>query len=252
MAGCSYITVERDSAPTKPADFSSIPDAIPKSETKSKYGNPKSYVVFGKRYYVMNDNRGFSQQGIASWYGKKFHGKRTSSGESYDMYAMTAAHKTLILPAYVEVTNLRNGKKVVVKVNDRGPFHENRIIDLSYVAATKLDVVAKGTALVKIRVVQPGYASGGRGAPVETISPEYSPGDFFIQVGAFSELDNAESLRRKLNFIGNTLVKISQVMIDNRTIYRVRIGPLSDVVIADKIVQQLIQLDEPEHHIVVN
>jgi len=252
IAGCSYITVERDSAPTKPADFSSIPDAIPKSETKSKYGNPKSYVVFGKRYYVMNDNRGFSQQGIASWYGKKFHGKRTSSGESYDMYAMTAAHKTLILPAYVEVTNLRNGKKVVVKVNDRGPFHENRIIDLSYVAATKLDVVAKGTALVKIRVVQPGYASGERGAPVETILPEYSPGDFFIQVGAFSELDNAESLRRKLNFIGNTLVKISQVMIDNRTIYRVRIGPLSDVGIADNIVQQLIQLDEPEHHIVVN
>ncbi len=183
MAGCSYITVERDSAPTKPADVSSIPDAIPKSETRSKYGNPKSYVVLGKRYYVMNDNRGFSQQGIASWYGKKFHGKRTSSGESYDMYAMTAAHKTLILPAYIEVTNLRNGKKVVVKVNDRGPFHENRIIDLSYAAATKLNVVAKGTALVKIRVVQTGYASGKRGAPVETISPEYSPGDFFHTSG---------------------------------------------------------------------
>ncbi len=252
IAGCSYITVERDSAPTKPVDVSSIPDAIPKSEKRSKYGNPESYVVFGKRHYVMNNNRGFSQQGIASWYGKKFHGKRTSSGETYDMYAMTAAHKTLILPAYVEVSNLRNGKKVVVKVNDRGPFHENRIIDLSYAAATKLDVVAKGTALVKIRVVQPGYASGERGAPVETISPEYSPGDFFIQVGAFSELGNAESLRRKLNFIGNTLVKISQVMIDNRTLYRVRIGPLSDVGIADKIVQQLIQRDETEHHIVVN
>ena len=252
LAGCSYITVERDSVPTKPVDVLSVPDAVPKWETRSKYGNPKSYVVFGKRYNVMNDNRGFSQQGIASWYGKKFHGKRTSSGESYDMYAMTAAHKTLILPAYVEVTNLRNGKKVVVKVNDRGPFHENRIIDLSYAAATKLDVVAKGTALVKIRVVQPGYASAKRSTPVETISPEYSPGDFFIQVGAFSELDNAESLRRKLNFIGNTLVKISQVMIDNRTLYRVRIGPLSDVGIADKIVQQLIQLDEPEHHIVVN
>jgi peptidoglycan lytic transglycosylase len=256
LAGCSSITVEGDSAPSGPVDTSSIPDAVPKAETRSKYGNPKSYVVFDKRYYVMNNNRGFNQQGIASWYGKKFHGKRTSSGETYDMYAMTAAHKTLILPAYVEVTNLGNGKKVIVKVNDRGPFHENRIIDLSYSAATKLDVIAKGTALVKLRVVEPGYVSGKdpgkKGAPVETISPDHSPGDFFIQVGAFSDLGNAENLRRKLNTIGNTLVKISQVVIDNRSLYRVRIGPLSNVDNADKIVQQLIQLNEHDHHIVVN
>ena len=172
------------------------------------------------------------------------------------MYAMTAAHKRLILPAYVEVTNLGNGKKVIVKVNDRGPFHENRIIDLSYSAATKLDVIAKGTALVKLRVVEPGYVSGEnpgkKGAPVETISPDHSPGDFFIQVGAFSDLGNAENLRRKLNTIGNTLVKISQVVVDNRSLYRVRIGPLSNVENADKIVQQLIQLDQHDHHIVIN
>jgi rare lipoprotein A len=255
FAGCSSVTVERDSAPDRPVDTSSVPDAVPKVEPRSKYGNPESYVVFGKRYYVMNDNRGFTQQGIASWYGKKFHGRRTSSGETYDMYAMTAAHKTLILPVYVEVTNLGNGKKVVVKVNDRGPFHENRIIDLSYSAATKLDVVAKGTALVKIRVVEPGYTSGQvtekRGAPVETRSSDGSSGDFYIQVGAFSELDNAENLRRKLNAIGDSLVKISQVVVDNRSLYRVRIGPLSDVKYADRIVQQLIQLDE-HHHIVIN
>jgi len=255
FAGCSSVTVERDSAPDRPVDTSSVPDAVPKAEPRSKYGNPESYVVFGKRYYVMNDNRGFTQQGIASWYGKKFHGRRTSSGETYDMYAMTAAHKTLILPVYVEVTNLGNGKKVVVKVNDRGPFHENRIIDLSYSAATKLDVVAKGTALVKIRVVDPGYTSGQvaekRGAPVETRSSDGSAGDFYIQVGAFSELDNAENLRRKLNAIGDSLVKISQVVVDNRSLYRVRIGPLSDIKYADRIVQQLIQLDE-HHHIVIN
>jgi rare lipoprotein A len=255
FAGCSSVTVERDSAPDRPVDTSSVPDAVPKAETRSKYGNPESYVVFGKRYYVMNDNRGFTQQGIASWYGKKFHGRRTSSGETYDMYAMTAAHKTIILPAYVEVTNLGNGKKVVVKVNDRGPFHENRIIDLSYSAATKLDVVAKGTALVKIRVVEPGHVPGGRpakrAAPVETLSPDGSAGDFYIQVGAFSELDNAENLRRKLNSIGDSLVKISQVVVDNRSLYRVRIGPLSDIKFADRIVQQLIQLDE-HHHIVIN
>jgi len=255
FAGCSSVTVERDSAPDRPVDTSSVPDAVPKAEPRSKYGNPESYVVFGKRYYVMNDNRGFSQKGIASWYGKKFHGRRTSSGETYDMYAMTAAHKTLILPVYVEVTNLGNGKKVVVKVNDRGPFHENRIIDLSYSAATKLDVVAKGTALVKIRVVDPGYTSGQvaekRGAPVETRSSDGSAGNFYIQVGAFSELDNAENLRRKLNAIGDSLVKISQVVVDNRSLYRVRIGPLSDIKYADRIVQQLIQLDE-HHHIVIN
>ena len=255
FAGCSSVTVERDSAPDRPIDTSSVPDAVPKAEPRSKYGNPESYVVFGKRYYVMNDNRGFTQQGIASWYGKKFHGRRTSSGETYDMYAMTAAHKTLILPVYVEVTNIDNGKKVVVKVNDRGPFHENRIIDLSYSAATKLDVVAKGTALVKIRVVDPGYASGQvsekRGVPVETRSSDGSTGDFYIQVGAFSELDNAENLRRKLNAIGDSLVTISQVVVDNRSLYRVRIGPLSDIEYADRIVQQLIQLDE-HHHIVIN
>jgi rare lipoprotein A len=256
FAGCSSVTVERDSAPDRPVDTSSVPDAIPKAESRSKYGNPESYVVFGKRYYVMNDNRGFTQQGVASWYGKKFHGRRTSSGETYDMYAMTAAHKTIILPAYVEVTNLENGKKVVVKVNDRGPFHENRIIDLSYSAASKLDVVAKGTALVKIRVVGSGYtsqqASKKRAAPVETLSPDGPAGDFYIQVGAFSDLDNAENLRRKLNSIGNTLVKISQVVVDNRSLYRVRIGPISDIEYADKIVQQLIQLDEHNHHIVIN
>lgn len=256
FTGCSSIIVERDSAPDRPVDVSSVPDAIPKAETRSKYGNPESYVVFGKRYYVMNDNGGFTQQGIASWYGKKFHGRRTSSGETYNMFVMTAAHKTIILPAYVEVTNIENGKKVIVKVNDRGPFHENRIIDLSYSAATKLDVVAKGTALVKIRVVGPGYKSQQvlekRGAPVETHSSDHSSGDFYIQVGAFSELGNAENLRRKLNTISDSLVKISQAVVNNRSLYRVRIGPLSDVGYADKIVQQLIQLDEHDHHIVIN
>lgn len=255
LNGCSYITAGRDSAPTRPVDVTNIPDAVPKPVTRSKYGNPKSYVVFGKRYYVMNDNSGFTQQGIASWYGKKFHGRRTSSGEAYDMYAMTAAHKTLILPAYVEVTNLGNGKKAIVKVNDRGPFHENRVIDLSYSAATKLDVVAKGTAVVKIRVVDSGYpseqVSKKHGAPVETISPDHSPGDFFIQVGAFSELENAENLRTKLDTIDNILVKISQAIVDDRSLYKVRIGPLLDVEVADKIVEQLIQLDQHDHHIVV-
>ncbi len=196
FVGCSSVTVQRDNARDVDIDISSVPDAIPKMETRSKYGNSESYVVFGKRYYVMDDNAGFTQRGIASWYGKKFHGKRTSNGETYDMYAMTAAHKTIILPAYVEVTNLDNGKKIIVKVNDRGPFHDNRIIDLSYSAAVKLDIIAKGTGLVEIRVVGLEYTSKqvpkNRNTPTKTYYPDRLPVDFYIQADDFSELNNAE------------------------------------------------------------
>lgn len=256
-SGCSSVSVEHDSSSDISANTSTMPDAIPKTETRSKYGNPESYVVLGKRYHVMDDNNGFTQQGIASWYGTKFHGKRTSMGETYDMHAMTAAHKTLILPAYVEVTNLENSKKVVVKVNDRGPFHENRIIDLSYLAATKIGVAERGTALVKIRVVGPGYtaeplAEEKQGAPVETRSFDNSPKSFFIQVGAFAELTNAKNLRKKLTMIGHTLIKVSQTVVNDKLLYRVRIGPLSDIEYADEIVQKLIQFDEHDHHIVTN
>ena len=129
-ASCSV--KEKDGAPDQFAKkWDEIPDAVPKDVTKSKYGNPNSYEVFGKRYYVMDSSEGFKQKGLASWYGTKFHGQRASSGETYNMYAMTAAHKTLPLPTYVEVNNLKNGRKAIVKVNDRGPFHEGRIIDLS-------------------------------------------------------------------------------------------------------------------------
>jgi len=128
---------------------------VPRHEPLSKYGNPPSYVVFGKTYRTLKSSHGFVQRGIASWYGKKFHGRRTSSGEPYDMYGMTAAHKQLPLPTYVQVTNLKNGKQVVLRVNDRGPFHGNRIIDLSYTAAKKLDIVKEGTGLVEVRALDP-------------------------------------------------------------------------------------------------
>jgi rare lipoprotein A len=130
-----------------------LPDAAPRTDAPSARGNPESYVVLGKRYFVLPTNQGYVERGIASWYGTKFHGRSTSNGERYDMYAMTAAHKTLRLPAYARVTNLRNGKQVVVRVNDRGPFHDNRVIDLSYAAAQKLEMAGEGTALVEIEVV---------------------------------------------------------------------------------------------------
>jgi len=150
LSGCSGTG---DKVPEKLSD---IPDAKPKVEPKSKYGNPKSYVVFGRRYYTKASSKGYVERGLASWYGKKFHGRKTSNGERYNMYAMTAAHKSLPLPTYVRVTNLTNRRSTVVRVNDRGPFHGKRIIDLSYSAARKLGMAAKGVAMVEVRAIDPG------------------------------------------------------------------------------------------------
>ena len=130
-----------------------VADAIPKDEPKSHYGNPKNYTVFGKKYHVLDSAKNYSKEGIASWYGPKFQAKKTSSGEKYDMYQMTAANKELPLPTYAQVTNLENGKSVIVKINDRGPFKKNRLIDLSYAAAKKLDMAQKGTAKVRVTTI---------------------------------------------------------------------------------------------------
>ena len=149
------VQVPPRSALPPPARLLDVPDAIPRAEPRSIYGNPPSYEVFGKRYYVMASSVGYVERGVASWYGPGFHKELTSVREPYDMYGMTAAHKTLPLPAYVRVTNLQNGRSCVVRVNDRGPFVGNRIIDLSYTAAAKLDMLRDGTAMVEVRVLQP-------------------------------------------------------------------------------------------------
>jgi len=138
-----------------PPDVASIPDAVPQPEAKSDSGNPDSYEVYGDRYVILKDVRGYKERGYASWYGKKFNGKRTSSGEPYDMFKMTAAHKTLPIPCYARVTNLDNGRSVVVRINDRGPFHEGRIIDLSYTAAVKLGSLDKGSIPVEVEAIDP-------------------------------------------------------------------------------------------------
>lgn len=140
--------------PRRPAPIAPGDDA-----PRSKYGNPESYEVYGKTYHVLPTARGYSERGQASWYGEDFHGKRTSSGEPYNMHAMTAAHKTLPLPTYVRVTNLQNRREVIVRVNDRGPFHDDRIIDLSFAAATELGVVRNGTAEVEVTTVDPVLAA---------------------------------------------------------------------------------------------
>jgi rare lipoprotein A len=151
-AAQSIVPPESLTAPPLP---DSVPDAMPRIEPRSRYGNPPFYEVFGKRYYVLSSSVGYWERGVASWYGPGFHKVRTSTGEPYDMYGMTAAHKTLPLPAYVRVTNLQNGRSIVVRVNDRGPFVGNRIIDLSYTAAAKLDMLRNGTALVEVRALDP-------------------------------------------------------------------------------------------------
>lgn len=156
LTGCASRGGQVDATPEEvPPHIARIPDAVPKVEPLSRSGNPKSYVVFGKRYHTKRDRRGHVERGLASWYGRPFHGRKTSSGEIYDMHAMTAAHKTLPLPTYARVTNLENGRRVIVRINDRGPFHGGRIIDLSYTAAVKLGVTKKGTAMVEVRAIDP-------------------------------------------------------------------------------------------------
>jgi rare lipoprotein A len=254
--GCGTVpdVQQQDGPPPQPVDFSSIPDAVPRPEPRSPYGNPDSYVVNGRRYYVLKSSEGFVERGIASWYGRKFHGRRTSSGETYNMYAMTAAHKHLPLPTYVEVINLQNGGRVVVKVNDRGPFHDNRIIDLSYAAAGKLGILGRGTGLVEVRAVQPGRAAG---APPVSPAPAVvtvggGSGGFYIQVGSFTNLDNAEQLRARLAELHGSTVAIRQAVVSGQTVYRVRIGPLHDVETADAIVARLAHMGLTQHHIVLD
>lgn len=155
IQACSGLDELQDGPPARYIDPERIADAVPRAEPRSRSGNPHSYVVYGSRYYVLKSSRGYSESGIASWYGKKFHGRQTASGEIFDMYKMTAAHKTLPLPTYVEVTNLENRRKVIIKVNDRGPFHGKRLIDLSYVAAVKLGITENGTQRVHVKAIEP-------------------------------------------------------------------------------------------------
>lgn len=144
-----------DGPPDDDIDVTHIPNATPQIEPVSRYGNPAHYEVFGQRYKTMTHSMGYEAEGTASWYGRKFHGQRTSSGEPYDMYAMTAAHRSLPLPTYATITNLKNGKEIIVKINDRGPFVKDRLIDLSYAAAKKLGIHASGTGKVKICAIDP-------------------------------------------------------------------------------------------------
>lgn len=246
QAGCSTRSPELvDSAPERKLDPENIADAEPMVVHRSRYVNPKSYVVRGRRYHVLEDDQGFVERGIASWYGTKFHGRRTSSGETYDMYKMTAAHKNLPLPTYAQVINLRNGREIVVKINDRGPFHENRIIDLSYAAATKLGILNQGTGLVEVRTIDPSHAA-------QSPNIAASHHDLFIQVGAFQSRPNAERLSQNLSQILNRSVRVQQGGTTQKPLFRVQIGPLASVNQADALTPVLKREGISEMHIVID
>lgn len=207
-------TIKQDAAPnsSKHANFT---EPKPASEPLSRYGNPSEYSVDGKMYEVMKNSNGYKSRGVASWYGMKFHKQRTSSGEPYNMYVMTAAHKTLPLPTYIKVKNLENGREAIVKVNDRGPFHSDRIIDLSYAAAVKLGIFPKGTAQVEI----------------QTLMGPATKGMYYLQAGAFNTKPMAMLLKNKLNSITPSPVVIEYF--NNH--YLVRVGPFTNKAMADNL-----------------
>lgn len=211
-------TIKQDGAPStqkKP----SFKEPVPSKEPMSRYGNPSEYYVDGRAYEVLKSSTGYKTRGVASWYGTKFHKQRTSSGEPYNMYVMTAAHKTLPLPTYVRVKNLDNGKVAVVKVNDRGPFHADRVIDLSYAAALKLGVFPKGTANVEI----------------ETLMGPAGEAHYYLQAGAFSSELLANKLKDKLARITPSPVFIEHY----QQHYVVRVGPFGSKSMSDNLKSKL-------------
>lgn len=240
LAACA----SRDGLPRnyRSFDASDIPNAVPKVEKKSRYGNPSSYVVFGKRYHVLKSAHCYKAKGIASWYGTMFHERLTSSREPYDMYKMTAANKVLPLPTYVRVHNLENGRTIIVKVNDRGPFHANRVIDLSFAAAKKIGMLAKGTALVEIEAIDPRHPNQQcgvkkRGAPEHQAKPK-----LYLQMGAFGEKSSATRLANRLSKYSKHPIYVYPSKRGDKNLYKVQIGPLKDVGEVDSLTEKFKKL----------
>jgi rare lipoprotein A len=232
-------------APAPPAGVNNIPDVVPRVEPRSAHGNPPFYDVLGQRYYVLASADGYLERGVASWYGPTFHGGNTSSGEPYDMYGMTAAHKTLPLPCYARVTNLRNGRSIVVRINDRGPFVANRLIDLSYTAATRLDMLREGTTLVEVRALSPSV-------PDElTRSVAQPPPVLYVQAGAFADQQNAQRLLARLQAAGLERAFIALPLQSGAHLYRVRLGPVESVAQFDELTARLAALGIPDARLAI-
>jgi rare lipoprotein A len=210
--------IQQDGAPSNKVGVN-FKELTPTKEPLSRYGNPTEYYVDGRNYQVMKSSTGYKTRGIASWYGTKFHKQRTSSGEPYDMYVLTAAHKTLPLPTYIRVKNLDNGRMAIVKVNDRGPFHADRVVDLSYAAALKLGVFPKGTAHVEI----------------ETLMGPAGVAHYYVQAGAFASEELAKGLKAKLAHITPSPVFIEHY----QKHFIVRVGPFANKIMSDAFKKKL-------------
>ena len=221
-AGGLYAPGVADGGPSSAIDISGLVEPVPRDEPRARQGNRSPYKVLGKSYHVLDSSKGFRERGLASWYGTKFNGRATSSGELYDICAFTAAHKTLPLPSYVRVTNLDNGRSLIVRVNDRGPFHPGRVMDLSYAAAIKLGVDRTGTARVQLEAMTVGAAS----AAIPTQEPIQPSSDAIIQAGSFGEKTNARRLADRLEDGGVGRVDVDHAQVDGRDLWRVRIGPV--------------------------
>lgn len=256
----------KDSAPLRQLDPNSIADAVPRWEPITKNGNKSPYEVLGKTYQVLPSAKNYRKKGIASWYGTKFHGHTTSNMETYNLYGMTAAHKTLPIPSYVRVTNLKNGRSAIVRVNDRGPFVDDREIDLSYAAAVKLGYHNDGTAPVIVEAIDTSsptaIAAASQKVPrlTDTASrdvannrpdhPSVKPGaKLYVQVGAFTQSDSAERMRSRVTSLVNQPVEIKRADI-GMTYYRVRVGPLASEDVALKLQNELFQSLGSESRIV--
>ncbi|WP_027966610.1 septal ring lytic transglycosylase RlpA family protein [Halomonas halocynthiae] len=217
-----------DAYPQEPPDVSQVPDAVPRVESHSRGGNKSTYEVWGKTYRVMDNASGYRRDGTASWYGKKFHGYATSNGEIYDMYKMSAAHRSLPLPTYARVTNRDNGKSVILRVNDRGPFHSEREIDLSYAAAARLGILDAGTGRVKVEAIDPRnwQAQGGAAPAVSSSSAQRSvtpSSAVYVQVAALDSANSASALEGRLDELLDYPVRVE----DETGLYRVQVGPVS-------------------------
>ena len=227
-------SISQDRAPTRIVDLASIPEIIPEPLNRTGAGNRSPYTVLGKSYDVLPTEEGYSERGVASWYGEKFHGHKTSNGEVFDMYLASAAHKSLPIPSFLRVTNLDNNRSIIVRVNDRGPFHGDRLIDLSYAAAIKLGYADRGTARVQLESIVATGDSRDRGRSTvgstgnETLRLS-SAGSKYLQVGAFSELSTAQEVSSRVEEITSLPVLIRTVnTANNRILHRVRVGPISD------------------------
>lgn len=245
-AGGRY-KVRKDFAPENPPDVSNVADAVPVDIPYSRGGNRSTYEVWGKRYNVLPSHIGYKAEGIASWYGLKFHGHKTSNGEIYDIYKMSAAHKSLPIPSFAKVTNLDNGKSVVVRVNDRGPFHDNRLIDLSYSAAARLEILQRGTGRVRVEAIDARDPAGlnqttqstAQSAEKSVDQQQPSVAGSFLQVGSFSKEDSALSVQQQLSAIEGAQTIIKRVRQGDSEFHRVLVGPLTDQPSIDSMVQNL-------------